>query len=171
MSFRMNSLPDGWATFPGEQRQALGTQHVLSSEILLKFQGHDASRADFQVIPWPRKSGVARRETYTPRCAPGALGIWSEVICRGGAGYRTDILQPALRPPSNIGLSDICSMSGAQRCSMEAPVGSYLATQNSQISEPPRGSPERVVDVGRGHSCSGVRRRSGPRSSRSDIHS
>ena len=42
-------------------------------------------------------------ECYTPKCAPGALGIWSEVICRGGAGYRTDILQPALRPPSNIG--------------------------------------------------------------------
>ena len=71
---------------------------------------------------------------YTPKCAPGALGIWSEVICRGGAGYRTDILEPALRPRSNIGLPDICSMSGAQRFSMEAPVGSYLTTQNSQIS-------------------------------------
>ena len=82
---------------------------------------------------------------YTPKCAPGALGIWSEVICRGGAGYRTDILEPALRPRSNIGLPDICSMSGAQRSSMEAPVGNYLTTQNSQISEPTQGSPERVL--------------------------
>ena len=65
MSFHMNSLPDGWATFPGQQRQALGTQHVSSSEILLKSQGLDASRADFQVIPWPRKSGVARRVSNT----------------------------------------------------------------------------------------------------------
>ena len=68
----------------------------------------------------------------TPRCAPGALGIWSEVICRGGAGYRTDILEPALRPCSNIGLPDICSMTGTQRSSMEAPVGNYLTTANSQ---------------------------------------
>ena len=81
---------------------------------------------------------------YTPKCAPGALGIWSEVICRGGAGYRTDILEPALRPRSNIGLPDICSMTGAQRSSMEAPVGNYLAAPNSQISEPTQGSPERV---------------------------
>ena len=81
---------------------------------------------------------------YTPRCAPGALGIWSEVICQGGPGYRTDILQPALRPRSNIGLLDICSMSGAQRSSMEAPVGNYLTTANSQISELTQGSPERV---------------------------
>ena len=36
MSCRKNSLPDGWATFPGQQRQALGTQYVLSSEILCK---------------------------------------------------------------------------------------------------------------------------------------
>ena len=84
-------------------------------------------------------------ETYTPRCAPGALGIWSEVICRGGPGYRTGILQPALRPRSNIGLPNLCSMPGAQRSSMEAPVGNYLTTQNSQISEPTQGSPERVL--------------------------
>ena len=64
MSFRMNSLPDGWATFPGQQRQALDTRHVLSSEILLKFQGLDASRADFQVIPWPWKSGILRRGSH-----------------------------------------------------------------------------------------------------------
>ena len=81
---------------------------------------------------------------YTPRCAAGTLGIWSEVICRGGPGYRTDILHPVLRPRSSIGLLDICSMSGAQRSSMEALVGSYLTTQNFQISEPTQGSPERV---------------------------
>ena len=82
---------------------------------------------------------------YTPRCAPGTLGIWSEVICQGCPGYRADILQPALRPCSNIGLPDICSMSGAQRSSMEAPVGNYLATPNSQIPDPIRSSPEHVA--------------------------
>ena len=73
-------------------------------------------------------------ECYTPKCAPGALGIWSEVICWGCAGYQTDSLELALSPCSKISLPNIFSISGAQRSSMEAPVGSYLTTQNSQIS-------------------------------------
>ena len=58
-----------------------------------------------------------------------------------------DILQPALRPCSDVSLPDICSLSGAQHLtlSMEALVRSYLMTQNFQISEPTRGSPKRVA--------------------------
>ena len=76
---------------------------------------------------------------------PGIFG--QKYICRGGTqGYQmADILQPALRPRSNVSLPDICSLSGAQHFSMEALVRSYLMTQNFQISEPTRGSPERVA--------------------------
>ncbi|KAI0706693.1 hypothetical protein C8Q76DRAFT_162735 [Earliella scabrosa] len=51
---------------------------------------------------------VRTRHFYTPRCAPGALDIWSEVICQGGAGYRTVsggrrlVIQPILVCPTSV---------------------------------------------------------------------
>ena len=40
--------------------------------------------------------------TYTARCAPGAPGIWSEVIREGGAGYQTGMWPLALSPRAHM---------------------------------------------------------------------